>query len=260
MTSEFSILAIATVSIAFFHTLSGPDHYLPFIMISKAREWKLRKTILFTAICGLGHVGSSVVLGLIGIAFGIAVGQLELMEGVRGSIVSWIFTSFGLIYMVWGIRQSYRTRRHTHSHFHLGSGLHNHEHDHHKEHIHVHLPVNLALDQHHLHHQHNENDHNHATNKKRNITPWILFTIFIFGPCEPLIPIVMYPAAKDNYTQMLILTMIFSLITILTMITLVAVSYYGFRFLPMKKLERHSHALAGGAIFLCGMGMLFLGL
>lgn len=257
MTSEFSILAITTISIAFFHTLSGPDYYLPFIMISKAREWKLRKTLIFTAICGLGHVGSSVVLGLIGIALGIAVGKLELWEGVRGSIVSWLFTSFGLIYMVWGIRHSYRNKQHTHRHFHFGTGLHNHEHNHHDEHIHVHLPANIVLNQELKYHEH---AHVHSQESKRNITPWILFTIFIFGPCEPLIPIVIYPAAKDSYQMMFILTLIFSLITISTMISLVATAYYGSRLIPIKKLERHYHSLAGGAIFLCGVGMLVLGL
>jgi cytochrome c biogenesis protein CcdA len=102
--------------------------------------------------------------------------------------------------------------------------------------------------------------HTHPHKQKRNITPWVLFTIFIFGPCEPLIPIVMYPSAKENYQQMFILTLIFSLITITTMMTLVAAAHYGFKFIPMKKLEKHYHTLAGGAIFLCGMGMLVLGL
>ena len=95
---------------------------------------------------------------------------------------------------------------------------------------------------------------------KINLTPWILFTIFIFGPCEPLIPLVMYPAAKHNYGQLTLVTIIFSAVTIITMMTLVLITSFGIKLLPMKAMEKYSHALAGGTILLCGLGMLFLGL
>ncbi len=237
MTSEIFLLLTATVSIAFIHTLTGPDHYLPFIVLAKAKKWSLSKTALFTALCGLGHVGSSVLLGLAGIALGIAVGKLELIEGVRGNIISWIFTAFGLIYMVWGIKKAFRNKTHQHRHFHSNGGVHVHEHTHHKEHLHV-----------------------HEDEDKKNLTPWILFMIFVFGPCEPLIPLVMYPAAKHNYGELILVTTIFSAVTILTMLALVIVTSYGIKLLPVKAMEKYNHALAGGTIFLCGMGMLFLGL
>lgn len=237
MSNEFLILLTTTASVAFIHTLAGPDHYLPFIVISKARKWKLKKTIWFTALCGLGHVGSSVILGLVGIALGVAVGELEVFEGVRGSIISWLFTSFGLLYMVWGVQKAYRNKPHTHLHFHENQSIHEHDHTHNGEHVHI-----------------------HEADKKVNLTPWILFTIFILGPCEPLIPLVMFPAAKDNYSDMFLLIGMFSLITIATMVLLVSAAFYGIEFLPIKRLERYSHALAGGTIFACGLGMIFLGL
>jgi nickel/cobalt exporter len=62
MSTEFTLLLLTAMSVAFIHTLSGPDHYLPFIMISKARKWSLVKTTWFTVLCGLGHVGSSTIL------------------------------------------------------------------------------------------------------------------------------------------------------------------------------------------------------
>jgi nickel/cobalt transporter (NicO) family protein len=237
MTQELFLLLTTTVTLAFIHTLTGPDHYLPFIVISKAKKWSLAKTTWFTALCGIGHVGSSVLLGFIGIALGIAVGKLEFIEGVRGNIISWIFTAFGLIYLVWGIKQSMRNKPHKHIHVHSTGNMHLHEHTHQEEHLHI-----------------------HEKGEKINLTPWILFTIFVFGPCEPLIPLVMYPAAKNNYHELLLVTVIFSVVTIFTMLSLVLAASYGIRFLPMKTLEKYNHALAGGAIFLCGVGMLFLGL
>ena len=237
MTQELSLLLFATISIAFIHTVTGPDHYLPFIVISKAKKWSLSKTALFTTLCGIGHVGSSVVLGFIGIALGIAIGKLEFIEGVRGNIISWIFTAFGLMYLIWGIRQVIRNKPHHHIHFHSTGDNHMHEHTHHEEHLHI-----------------------HENGEKINLTPWILFTIFVFGPCEPLIPLVMYPAAKHNYNELLLVTIIFSAVTIITMLSLVLVTSYGIKLVPVKAMEKYSHALAGGTIFLCGIGMLFLGL
>ena len=238
MTQELSLLLITTVSIAFIHTLTGPDHYLPFIVIAKAKKWSLAKTAWFTALCGVGHVGSSVILGFIGIALGIAVGKLELWEGIRGSLITYLFTAFGLVYFVWGIIRAVRNKPHNHLHFHNDGKPHLHEHTHHEEHIHVHETKEI----------------------KNNLTPWILFTIFIFGPCEPLIPLVMYPAAKHNYGSLILVTIIFSTITILTMLTLVLITSLGIKLLPMKAMEKYSHALAGGTILLCGLGMLFFGL
>jgi hypothetical protein len=70
----------------------------------------------------------------------------------------------------------------------------------------------------------------------------------------------MYPAAKHNYAQLILVTVIFSAVTILTMLTLVIITSFGIELVPMKAMEKYNHALAGGAIFLCGIGMLFLGL
>ncbi|MCG8377516.1 MAG: hypothetical protein MI702_13655, partial [Chlorobiales bacterium] len=62
MSQELQVLVISAASIGFFHTLFGPDHYLPFIMIGKARQWKISKILGLTVICGVGHILSSVVV------------------------------------------------------------------------------------------------------------------------------------------------------------------------------------------------------
>ncbi|MCX6267780.1 MAG: sulfite exporter TauE/SafE family protein [Bacteroidetes bacterium] len=237
MTNEFMLLLLTAISVAFIHTLSGPDHYLPFIVISKARNWSMRKTSWFTVLCGLGHVGSSIVLGFVGIAFGLALSKLELFESARGSFISWLFTAFGMVYLVWAVYRILRGRQHSHKHFHHNGSEHLHVHNHHSDHLHV-----------------------HDEKGKANITPWILFTIFVFGPCEPLIPIVMFPAVKHNYFELIVVTGAFSIVTIFTMLAVVMIASYGIKFLPMKILEKYSHVMAGTTILLCGLGMIFLGL
>lgn len=236
MSNEILMLSITAASIGFFHTLLGPDHYLPFIVLSKSGNWSLLKTIWITVLCGIGHVASSVILGIIGIMMGIAVSKLEYFESFRGNIAAWFLIGFGFLYLIWGIRQSIRNKPHTHLHFHNNKGEHAHTHKHHNEHVHVH------------------------STKKNHLTPWILFTIFVFGPCEPLIPILMYPAAKSNIFGAVVVATVFSIITILTMLTVVVVALMGVNFIPFKRFERYIHVIAGATIFLSGLGIQFLGL
>jgi hypothetical protein len=70
----------------------------------------------------------------------------------------------------------------------------------------------------------------------------------------------MYPAAKNSYFDLAMVAISFSLVTIATMTTLVYLGLKGIRFIPIKSIERYMHALAGAAIALCGLAILFLGL
>ena len=108
MTDAISILAGTAALVGFGHTLCGPDHYLPFIVMGKARKWTLAKTMWITFLCGLGHVLSSVLLGLIGVAFGLALGKLEAFEAYRGNLAAQALIIFGFTYCVWGIHRAVR--------------------------------------------------------------------------------------------------------------------------------------------------------
>jgi ABC-type nickel/cobalt efflux system permease component RcnA len=222
--------------LGFFHTLTGPDHYIPFVAMSKVGRWSLLKTLLVTLACGVAHVLSSVVLGLIGIAAGLAVGGLEWFEGVRGDLASWLLLAFGLVYMVWGVRQAVRNRPHTHVHAHADGALHRHEHVHQDEHAHPHAePGRDPADQ---------------------MTPWVLFTVFVFGPCEPLIPILMYPALDQHgLASVVLVAAVFSVATLATMTALVLIGCAGLSRLATPRLARYSHAIAGASLTLCGLAM-----
>ncbi|HAP36414.1 MAG TPA: hypothetical protein DCQ28_10895 [Bacteroidetes bacterium] len=234
MSNEISVLLITAASIGFMHTLFGPDHYIPFIAMSKAGNWSKFKTLWVTILCGIGHVGSTIVLGFLGIAFGYSVFHLESIESYRGDIAGWLLLVFGLLYMVWGIRRAILNKPHSHTHIHHDGSMELHFHDHEKE------------------HDHNEN--------KSSMRIWIIFTIFVFGPCEPLIPVLMYPAARGTITDVILVCSVFSIATIATMLTIVFSALYGMSFVPVKKMEQYSHALGGFAIFMCGIAVQFLGL
>jgi nickel/cobalt transporter (NicO) family protein len=236
MNESIALLSVTAISIGFVHTVLGPDHYLPFIVLSEAKKWTLRKTIFITFLCGIGHVLSSVVLGLIGIGVGISVNKLVNVELFRGNIAAWLFIAFGLVYTVISIRNLVKKKMHTHSHYHIDGEHHTHDHNHFSGHSHVH-----------------END-------VVKTTPWILFLIFVFGPCEPLIPLVMYPAAQSNIYGAVIVSLLFSVVTISTMMLIVIAFKLGLSRINLKPVERYSNVIAGSMILLSGLAIQFLGL
>ena len=241
MNNEIIALSITAVSIGFLHTIAGPDHYLPLIVMSKARSWSNLKTIFITLLCGIGHVGSSIVIGAIGIAFGLSVAHLQIFEGYRGNVAAWIFIIFGLAYFGWGLWRGIRNKKHSHHHPHIHDDGNFHKHEH-------------------LHNHGKQHAHEHPAETKVNITPWILITIFVLGPCEPLIPLLMLPAARQNSMGVVTVAVVFSITTIITMIGMVLLPLFGLKMLPMKFLERYMHAVAGFTIFICGVGIEFMGL
>lgn len=237
ISSEILVIAGTAATLGLIHTILGPDHYLPFIVIGRARKWSLSKTLIISFFCGLGHVLSSVVLGFVGIALGLAVNHLEGVESFRGSIAAWLLIGFGFGYFIWGMHRAIKKKTHKHVHLHVSGEEHEHLHSHETEHAHI-----------------------HTRKKEASLTPWILFTIFIFGPCEPLIPLVMYPAASHNIPGVILVAAVFGAMTILTMLTIIAVSSWGVSFLRLGRLERYVHALAGAMIFISGLSVQFLGL
>lgn len=225
MTEQITILAGTAASIGFLHTLFGPDHYIPFIVMARARKWTLWKTTWVTLISGIGHVGSSIIIGIIGIAAGIGISRVEGLEFFRGDLAAYAFILFGLTYMLWGIRRALLNKPHTHKHVHADGSIHEHQHTHRNTHDHVH---------------------------KKNITPWVLFTIFVLGPCELLIPVLMYPAAQESASGVILISLVFLVTTLATMLTIVILGYYGIKFINFGKAERYMHVIAGAMILLSG--------
>jgi nickel/cobalt transporter (NicO) family protein len=224
------------VGIGFFHTLIGVDHSLPFVVLGRAQGWSVKKLLAITALCGTGHVLSSVLLGFVGIGFGVAVGRLEWIEGRRGEISAWLLIGFGLAYAAWAIWRSLRNRLHHHVHFHADRAAHEHQHSHGGEHLHPH-----GLD-------------------RRALTVWALFVVFVLGPCEPLIPLLMVPAMAYHWSGVALVAAAFGITTIATMLAVVMVGYLGFRPSFFGFLEKHVHAVAGLMIAFSGIAIKAFGI
>jgi len=232
MTTELSLLVGSAAAIGTVHTLLGPDHYVPFVAMSAARGWSLRRTLWITGFCGLGHVLGSVVLGAVGIAAGITLRHLEAFESSRGEIAGWLLMAFGLVYLAWSVRRLVRGRDHAHAHGHADGTVHTHIHQHGAEHVHVH------------------------DGTRESLVPWTLFVIFVFGPCEPLIPLLMVPAAAHSAAAVALIAGVFAAATIGTMLAMVGLARAGLRALWPARLSRYGQTVAGSLVFLSGLAIM----
>ena len=92
------------------------------------------------------------------------------------------------------------------------------------------------------------------------MAPWILFIAFVLGPCEPLIPLLMIPAAHQGWPVLLSVTGIFSGATLATMMVFSVAGLKAAHRLPASFMNRWATAMAGASLLLCGAGVQFLGL
>lgn len=239
------------VGVGVLHTLLGPDHYLPFLVIGRARHWGLGRTLALAMACGVGHVASSVVLGLAGAAAGAALGDLEALEAQRGELAGWSLLVSGLVYTAWGTWRALRHGPHRHVHLHPDGTVHRHPHDHESRaghgtvggHQHPHAPPPTE-----------------PVTPWRQLTPWVLFLVFVLGPCEPLIPLFFADAARGDWGGAVAVALGYGIATLAVMALLVAGGWHGLRRMNLGPLERFSHALAGAVVLLAGIAMVFLGL
>ena len=127
---------------ALLHTLI-PDHWLPFVLIGRARGWSGGTTGLVSGISALIHVSLSIVLGLA--TLGIGLGAAEVVGESLERAGAVLLILFGLIYAWWAWRKG--------GHFHPGGSL-LHSHDAHDscagsegdgnpEHLHYHADDTL---------------------------------------------------------------------------------------------------------------------
>jgi len=230
--AESGILLGTAITLGLIHTLIGVDHYVPFIALSKANNWPVKKTVYIVLLCGIGHIVGSVVLGFLGIALSAGVTSLVNIEDMRGILATYVLIGFGLIYTIYGIRSAIKNKPHTHLSQNGQTFMHSHTHD--------------------------STDHAHNNTKKARNVFWGLFIFFILGPCEPLIPLLMYPAATMDIFTLVLVTVSFAVCTIATMLFMTLLGLKGFQLLKTEKLERYAHALAGSAILVCGISVLLL--
>lgn len=201
-------LILSAIGVGLVHSLA-PDHWLPFASLAQAQGWSRKKLLVVSFLAGLGHVGSSFVLGVLGIVLGMGLAHMEGVESFRGNVAGFLLIGFGVAYALWGLKHI----RDHHLHFHKGE----------------------------------------------IVTFWTLMAIFVFGPCEPLIPL-MFLAVQHGWSGIWLTTTAFSVTTVFMVVAQSMLAFMGLSLLPQRSLEKWSHVMAGGVIALTGLVVMFLGI
>ena len=229
MISDTLIITSSAASLGFFHTILGPDHYLPFVAMARTNGWSGYKTAGYVALCGVSHVLGTIFIGLLALGLGFALFKIETFQSIRGNFAGWFLLFIGAIYFIWGINWGLKKMKKAKD----GS-----------------IPKTQDID----------TQSKLGNSKFIRSTPFLLFLFFILGPCEPLLPLLALGSENTQYFSSFLVIMAFCLATILTMLLCVMVFYYGIsRFSIFMKYENYMHAVTGFVIFVCGFSIQFFG-
>ncbi len=209
------------IGLGFIHVLLGFDHYIPFIFLSKAEKWNDKKTFIIVFLSGLFHVLSSIFIGFVGLYLKNNLFFIKQLELSRGELAGWLLIVFGILYIIFSIKKINRKL--------------------------------LNLD------KSSDIKGNTIANLIRSHPKSYFFIILIFvlGPCEPLIPLMLYPHKSSETFLWIISIFLFSFTTIITM--LIAV-FIGRKILTLIKNPKFSNSLptiTGAIIALCGIAVTF---
>ncbi len=226
-----SALLIAAVLTGFIHTIAGPDHYLPFIALARMRHYSYCRTLALTVLCGIGHIGSAILLalGFVVLAEFLTASRLEWVESCRGDLAAYAMIGMGGAILLHSLHRRWRDRPRTHRHVHTDGSTEEH----------THAPGEI---------------HDHE-----KLSGWVLFIIFVLGPCEALLPLLTASAVLGTMSVIYV-AVLFSLTTIVTMCAAVCAGCYGLQILHCNWLEKFAPELAGGTVMLCGAAIICLGL
>lgn len=101
--------------------------------------------------------------------------------------------------------------------------------------------------------------HTHATQRAHTITYWTIFALVVFGPCEPLIPLI-FAGAAYGWMRVLLIVALFGVATITMMLLQVHLAMSGLSLWRSHKFEHASSIIAGAIIFLTGVAIRIFGI
>lgn len=234
----FTALALGAVTLGSLHSIA-PDHWVPFAALARAERWSQVRTMTITALCGFGHVTVSVLLGLLGLVFGVRLLESlgERMESVTGILL----VGFGLVYGLWGLRRA--ARGHLHSHLHGHPHVHPHADNHGDGHRHGHGRPHI---------------HVHDVEVSPHLTAWTLFLLFSADPCVAVVPL-LFAAAPLGALKTVAVVVLYETATIGTMVLLVMPARAAARAVRAEWLNQYGEAAAGGVIVFVGLAVAVLG-
>jgi nickel/cobalt transporter (NicO) family protein len=230
-------VAATGFTVAFFHA-AIPTHWLPFVLVSRARGWSRGKTLAVSALAGLGHVALTSLLGVVIAWFGF---QLDdRTENLFPKIAGGILLLIGAFYF-W--RQwSGRGVLHHHppgSH-HEASAECGHERD----------------------HSHWDDELKESKLGSKQAGDWTaiagLFTMLTLSPCEGFLPVYL-SGVQFGWHGFVVLSLILALGTLAGMLVFTWLTLVGLERVQVQKLERYEAAMLGTIFSILAVLLLLFG-
>lgn len=231
-----SLLLGTALSTALFHTLI-PDHWLPFVLIGRARNWSAGRTAAVSGTSALIHATLSVGLGALAVGIGLAWARLLGDSLARASAV--LLIAFGLVYAVWAWRKG--------GHFHPGGRLAHRGHDDvaccgeatefHDGHLHYHADGEMI----------------HGADRRGGY-----YLAFIVGinPCILILPI-LFSSVQRGPTAVALVTLAYAVTTVTLMVGLSVIGVVATRRIFVPGIARYMESASGLLIAVTGV-LLFL--
>lgn len=230
-----SLLLLTAAATAAFHTLI-PDHWLPFVLVGRARGWSARTTAAVSGLSAVVHTALSVALGVAALRLGEAAAHAagERLERASGVLL----VVFGAAYALWAWRKG--------GHFHPGGALlhgaaesghcDGHEGPGSVEHLHYHADDGWI-----------------RPGAGKGAVPLAL--IVGLNPCVLVLPI-MVATAEQGAAAMALVTVAYSATTTVLMVGLSVAGVVGSRRIPVPPVARHMETASG--LLIAMVGLVFL--
>lgn len=234
--ATLSLLLATAFSTALFHTLI-PDHWLPFVLIGRARGWSTRTTLFVSGLSAAIHVALSAALGLLAVAVG-----LEVARAVGESLeeaAPFLLIGFGLVYALWAWRKG--------GHFHPGGSLL------HRDDEGAHCAGAEGTGPEHLHYHADDA----LIRNTEGRSALALAAIVGINPCVLILPLVLKGAEESAFALVAVLAA-YSATTVALMVGLSVAGVTGALRLRLPGAARYMEAGSGLLIAGAGLVLLFL--
>lgn len=229
-------VAATGFTVAFFHA-AIPTHWLPFVLVARARNWSRGRTLAVTSLAGMGHVLLTSLLGLV-----IAFLGFQLDESF-GEVFPWV--AGGLLI---AFSASYFWRQFS------GRGI-----------VHHHPPGSAhragAQCGHGNAHSHWHEEMEGSPLVSRSAGDWAavsgLFVMLTLSPCEGFLPVYL-SGVQFGWKGFWVLSAILAVATLAGMTLFTWCALLGFERFRVKAFERYEAGLLGALFLVLGVLVIVL--
>ncbi|MBI5768219.1 MAG: hypothetical protein HZA93_10515 [Verrucomicrobia bacterium] len=229
--SVLTTLAATGFAVAFLHA-AIPTHWLPFVLVARARQWGRAKTLTVTVAAGLGHVALTTLLGAL-------VAWLGFQLGDRlGQAFPWI--AGGALLVIGGYYFWRQIRGGGICHHHPPGSSH-------------HADEHCGEAKEHSHWEDEMKDSALVTNRADD---WAaiggLFVMLTLSPCEGFLPVYL-SAVQFGWRGFLVLSAILAVAALAGMLIFTWLALLGFEKIEVRSFERYEAALLGTVFAVLGV-------